>query len=354
MPAKTLTSPLDRDESQKLFKFGGGANTITALDHDASFGYWINAGGGDDTITGADFAAGTTADDLIGVQVYSDDTLIGGTGSDTISGGLGDDLIYGGKEDGSEKFSKKNGASRNELYGEEIAVTVSAPGFVAGSDTITGGDGATNIMYGDYFIVNVITTGTFKGGDDTMAGGDGTADFVAINDMFGDASGAFVAAGLTFTGGDDKIIGGDNADNLLVGDAQSISGDGSYVGGADVLIGGDNAINVFYGDWVSGGAIATAVGGDDMLTGGVNATNTFVFVENNGYDTITNFNLATDVVDLSDFGFAGFGDLTGLWTNVGGSAELNLDGSIDGTGDVIVFNGFADETQFTAANFDFV
>ncbi len=56
MPAKDLSSPADRNGDQKLFKFGGGANTIFALDHDASFGYWINAGGGNDTITGADFA----------------------------------------------------------------------------------------------------------------------------------------------------------------------------------------------------------------------------------------------------------------------------------------------------------
>jgi hypothetical protein len=59
------------------------------------------------------------------------------------------------------------------------------------------------------------------------------------------------------------------------------------------------------------------------------------------------------VVDLSYFGFTDLSELDGMWTDASGSVALNLDGSADGIGDVIVFNGFAGESMFTDSNFDF-
>lgn len=336
MPSKILESPFDGRGNP--FKFGGGKNDITANNRTGA-GYIIDAGGGDDTITVVDFTA-----------TGSDDTLTGGTGSDTISGGLGDDIIKGGTDNNTEKFSKKNGASSNDLYGEEIAVIVSTiedpagpvrpDTLVAGNDQITGGNGATNNMYGDYLNISVSGIGAmFTGGNDTLTGGDGTADFVADNNMYGDARGVSISEYATYTGGNDTITGGDGADNLIVGDAQivNISSGGTYVGGNDTLTGG-----------------------------GLDATNTFFFIKNTGHDIITNFNSSSDtvwlkgIVDPNDAGggyLDAFGDLAALWVkNTSGSMVLDFDGDgeVDTGLNQIVFSGITDASTFLADDFVFV
>jgi len=275
MPTKTLTSPLGRDGSQKLFKFGGGANTINAMDHSGDFGYWINAGGGDDTINGADFRSNLPNGD----PGFSNDTLIGGKGSDTIIGGLGDDHIYGGKEDGSDGGKGRNPTVTNSLYGEERFV--------------------------------------------------------------------FLSAGENFTGGDDVITAGNDVRNFLYGDIQSANGDASntFTGGNDTLIGGTNSEDVLIGDWSSFGG--DPVDGDPVLNGG---EDTFVIKQSGGKDTIWDFRSTDDdpdtarvgdKVDLSDFGFAGFDSLNGLWYDNFGSLALDFDGNGDGFGDVLIFANIA-------------
>ena len=59
-----------------------------------STGVTINAGGGDDIITGSDY----------------NDTINGGDGSDTIEGGLGNDKLTGGKDADKFIFSQGDGA----------------------------------------------------------------------------------------------------------------------------------------------------------------------------------------------------------------------------------------------------
>ena len=74
--------------------------------------------------------------------------------------------------------------------------------------------------------------------------------------------------------GDDTLYG-DGGNDMLVGDA-----------GADTIYGGAGT------DTIAGG------GGDDTLTGGTDA-DTFVFIENSGNDTITDFDVDEDMIDLS-------------------------------------------------------
>jgi hypothetical protein len=196
MPTKTLNSPVGRDGSQKLFKFGGGANTINAMDHSEDFGYWINAGGGNDAINGADYQLDANGDPI----GFSDDTLIGGTGSDMIFGGLGDDHIFGGKEDGSDGGKGRNPTVTNSLYGEESFVFLSAgESFTGGDDVITAGNDVRNFLYGDIKSANGDATTTFTGGNDTLIGGTNSED-VLIGDWSSDGGSP------TLNGGEDTFV----------------------------------------------------------------------------------------------------------------------------------------------------
>ena len=145
------------------------------------------------------------------------------------------------------------------LFGTDGDDTIDAEG---GSDTILGDAGDDNL-----------TGGT---GRDIIRGGSGTD---------------------TIYGGDDgDILRGDSGDDTIYGGAGSdtITGDA----GADTIDGGaDN-------DWIVGG------GGDDTLTGGT-GEDTFVFIESSGDDTITDFVVGTDTIDLSMIQEAiAFSDLT--------------------------------------------
>ena len=147
----------------------------------------------------------------------------------------------------------------------------------AGDDDLTGGEGNDFLRGGS--------------GEDTLSGGEG-----------GDT--------LRGGSGDDELYGG-NDDDLLMGDG----GDDELYGGA-----GDDTLD-------SGT-------GDDTLTGG-EGSDTFVFAENEGSNTITDFNVAEDTIDLrliqqavaySDLTITDKTDGTGVTithTALGGTITLN-------------------------------
>lgn len=121
--------------------------------------------------------------------------------------------------------------------------------------------------------------------------------------------------------GHDTLTGND-ADNHLVGN-----------GGNDTLIGrGGN-------DTLDGGA------GNDRLTGS-SGIDTFEFEFGDGFDTITDFVLGTDVIDFLGLGI-GFADLT--ITDVSGDARVTYDFTTSGQ---ITLNGVA-ATGLTDADFLF-
>ena len=110
-------------------------------------------------------------------------------------------------------------------------------------------------------------------GDDTVKGGAGRDKIhggSGADDLRGEGGKDIIRGG----SGDDEIHGGDESDTLF--------GDG----GADTIHGdaGD--------DFIVGGM------GDDTMTGGAGA-DTFVFTGNSGNDTITDFNVAEDKLDLT-------------------------------------------------------
>ena len=128
-------------------------------------------------------------------------------------------------------------------------------------------------------------------GDDTYDGGDGR-DYIlgdAGDDTLTGGSGRDIIRGGS---GDDEIYGGEDVD-IIRGD----SGDDKIYGGegADTLLGDEGADEVYGGegdDTIAGGE------GDDTLDGGA-GEDTFVFSEKSGEDTVKNFSLTEDTIDLS-------------------------------------------------------
>jgi len=300
MPTKILNSPFNKKGILKAFKFGGGANTIIANDDGSGQGYTINSGGGNDTVTGS----------------INDDIITGGTGSDDITGGLGNDTIFGGQDAaGADAAKGKNAILVNNLYGDfgdpsghSLAAGAS---LTTGNDTIVGGNGGNNNLYGDNFGTLSLGAGsTFIGGNDTMTGGSGLNGEFGFNNLIGDTQNIFAAggSGASFTGGNDTLTGGSgaNVSNNLVGDVVSVGNTDNFQGGADTLISGQDANDIMIGDW-SSDPTGNAVGGAD----------TFVFGSSNGRDLIADFRSGEDTIDLSATGL--------VWTDLDTNGIVGLD-----------------------------
>jgi Ca2+-binding RTX toxin-like protein len=161
--------------------------------------------------------------------------------------------------------TKASGVERNRIWDLLTTDFYNITGG-DGNDTLTGADAADTLIGGN--------------GDDSLLGG-------ADNDT------------LIGGNGNDILLGGDDHDSLL-GEA----GNDTLLGeaGNDTLLGGGG------NDSLDGGTgTDTLIGGDgdDTLTGGANVDR---FVYNNsseGVDTITDFNIAQDFIDVSASGFGG-------------------------------------------------
>jgi Ca2+-binding RTX toxin-like protein len=191
-------------------------------------------------------------DDIIDA-LGGDDLVSGGGGQDTIEGGGGNDTLIGG--DGDDTLLDSEFGNDNLVGG-------------AGNDTLDGGKGDDTLSGG--------------GGNDTLIGGIGLD---------------------VLRGGDDNDIlsGGDGAD-VLQGDA----GDDSLTGGegGDLLEGGDGDDTLageIGHDTLDGGA------GNDTLSG-ANGVDIYVFVGDNGQDSITDYGVGGDLIDLSAYGLLGLDD----------------------------------------------
>ncbi|MEM6382162.1 MAG: calcium-binding protein [Pseudomonadota bacterium] len=249
-------------------------------------------GGGDafgDTYTSIENAVGSRfSDRLYGND--GDNMLAGGAGNDQLSGGAGNDFLMG--EDGDDYIW--GDADNDILIGG------------AGADELNGGDGVDLVAYissadiiemlmfqdekkSKHMIDGVsvnLTTGRGEGGD-------------AAGDLFRqveDVSGTF---------GDDTLIG-DSNDNALYGSV-----------GADVIngMGGDDDL---YGDAMAGVDDFFEMF-DNVAFEGENDSDTFVFINeripgpnndvSHGNDTIHDFDVDADIIDLSQTEVRNFGDL---------------------------------------------
>lgn len=293
---------LSGDDGDDIIHGGAGKDTIDGgKDDDMLFG-----DGDDDDLSG-----GKGKDTLDGGN--GDDKLSGGNQDDTLSGGNGNDILKGNS--GNDRFD--GGAGADDMYGG------------AGGDRFEAGDGAdTYDGGGGIDVLSLIaaagrTTVDLPGG--TMSGkGLGLNQVISVEVVFAsrnvdkitgdDANNRFYGFEgndtLAGGGGNDLLLGGLGRDTLdggqgndtLHGDKDYPNSDAENVGGNDVLKGGDGNDDLrggggrdsLYGqgddDRLNGG------GGNDTLFGGGGADH---FEMSRGADTIRDFDLENDVIDVS-------------------------------------------------------
>ena len=333
--------------------FGGsGDDTITATGRSA----WLFGGTGNDTITGSDLS-GRYAERLFGGD--GDDTIDGGGGRDLIYGGKGDDSLTGGsgadifvfsEGHGTDTIQDFNAGQGDKIYLRSFDKTITWEQLQSKITTVTDPNDNTVVTGvqidlsdwgGGTIILNGITSvsdvtadmfylDTIVGGDgddelqgdtsdDTMTGGAGADTFV-----FDEESGADTITDFSTTDGDkidltgfakaiswDQLSGKittvtDPNDNTIVTGVQI---DLSDWGGGTITLNGITSVSDVTADMFVLHQLEGSDGvndriystdSDDTMSGGT-GRDTFVFEEGHGADTITDFNIASDRIDLKYF-----------------------------------------------------
>ena len=311
------TSTTNVDETATvigLTDWGGGTITLEGVSSstltadmfnlpDGSSARYIVGNSEDETLTGShgrDLIFGEEGNDTISGG-KGNDRLFGGEGDDSLDGGEGDDLLMGGEGDDT----LIGGAGEDMLIGGE------------GADTLTGGDDADTFVFGE------------DNGADTIT------DFTVDEDTID------LSAFVEITQFSDLTIA-DNSDGNAVIDLSGQGGGTITLTGVSTsdLDGDDFALyqNTYTGteaaETLKGGAgddTITGLGGDDTLTGNA-GEDTFVFASGHGSDTITDFTVDEDTIDLSALsGITGFSDLDGKITQSGDDTVIDLSGHGGGT-----------------------
>jgi len=315
----------------------------------------ILGGSGDDVMTGGNSKNsfyGNGGNDIID-GAGGNDKLFGGAGNDTLIGGTGNDVLIGGSGNDTADYSAEtsgivvtNGSSvTGSGIGTDTLKKITNIIGGSGDDSIEGGNSKNSLSGGDGNDMLFGGGGNDKlfggAGNDTLVGGTGNDQIYGGTgsdtvDYSSDTLGITVTAGSSATGagigtdklkkianiiggsGDDDITGG-NSKNALFGGAGADTLDGS--GGNDTLYGGAD---------------------NDTLTGGAGA-DTFVFVSGDGDDTITDFDIGTDTLNLSDFGFSNFNDLLAATNDTIGGTTITLSGGgsifLDGITEASLISG---------------
>lgn len=202
-------------------------------------------------ITGTDFA-----DVLMGGS--GSDTLRGGNGNDTISGGAGKDVLNGGQ--GNDDLSGGDGVDFYIVDSRRDRVTENAG---EGTDTVI-----STVNYA--LPQNVENLVLNQNGPAGRGSGNDLKNRITGNSLNNHLSGGAGFDNLRGLDGNDNLFGGDDNDSLLGGN------------GNDILQGNN---------------------GLDRLTGG-SGRDRFRFSSNNeGRDTIVDFEVGTDLIQISRSGF---------------------------------------------------
>ena len=331
---------------------GSGDDIITATGKSA----WLFGGSGNDTITGSDLS-GYHAERLFGGD--GDDTIDGGGGRDYIYGGAGDDSLTGGsgadifvfsEGHGTDTIQDFNAAEGDKIYLRSFDQTITWDQLSGKITTVTdpndpntvtgvqidlsdwsGGtivlDGITSIsdVTADMFYLDRITGGDgndeLQGGasDDTMTGGGGADTFVFDEESGDDTISDFSATDgdrIDLTGFDVAItweqlstriteVKDPNDESVVTG----VQIDLSDFGGGTITLDGITSVSDvtagmftlhrldgsnYRNDWI------VSKDSDDTMSGGT-GRDVFVFKEGNGNDTVTDFNTASDRIDLRYF-----------------------------------------------------
>lgn len=238
----------------------------------------IDAGAGDDTLTGTD----------------GKDTLQGFGGNDTLTGGAGGDTLIGDGAATTLTAALSIAAALGDLDGSEsLSITVS--GLPAGASLSAGADlGAGSVRLTVAELAGLTLTAPAGIGDFTLTV---TATATDTDPDSGAVSSAETVAAadiqvVASVDGDDLIFGGAGKDQILGGGGNDViygdggaddidagAGDDTVSGGAgsDVIFGGDGADTIDGdggNDIIDGGAgddTLTGSGGDDWIIGGSGA-----------------------------------------------------------------------------------
>jgi Ca2+-binding RTX toxin-like protein len=265
---------------------------------------------GNGTIAGG-FSNGTTFKNIESVVFYTGsgndtinvsattgtNTLSSGAGNDTIVGGIGTDYIYAGT--GIDNIDGKAGTDYLSISNSLDIANTSINYTSVTNGTIVGGSN-NGTTFKNIELLS-FTTGTGN-------------DNINISAATGSS---YVSSGA----GNDSIFGGTGSDNIYGGEGDNILNGGAgndsiYAGaGNDSIFGGTGNDSIYAG---AGNNFLTGGSGNDTLTGGV-GIDTFSFSGNSllsltntmGVDTITNFTVGTDKVQLSKSYFSVFASTAG-------------------------------------------
>ena len=246
-----------------------------------------------------------------------------------IVGGLGRDLLVGGHGMDIFKFNQGDGVDwiRNfELGVDKIDISdFDFATFAELAPLIRDYSGRANVRLDgvdDLIRFIGIQSNQLTEGDFIFNQlGSGTGNTLTGNDEANKLYGSGAADVIRGEGGDDKLAGGSNDDQLFGGAGRDVIYANS---GSDLIVGGEDK---------------------DVLVGGA-GVDTFQFNRGDGFDTIKNFELGVDKVDISDFGFANFAELELLFRDYNGRANIRL----DGTDDLVRFIGVTSD-QLTEDDF---
>ena len=250
-----------------------------------------------------------TSDKEGGLYGYGgEDTLVGGEGNDVLSGGTerddlwgfeGNDILLGG--DGNDQWLVEAGGSVPMVLADSYnAPPAPGPGGQRGG--LFGGTGDDTLDGGL--------------GSDHLDGGSGndTASYASIGSAAQNQSVVYATLGVEITVGGSGVTGfdydhdgdGDDEDSTdpIIADVQVMNDGAVDVTTYDTLRSIENLTGGGNNDVLGGNRFANVLNGgdgDDMLTGGGGA-DTFVFKEDEGNDTITDFSrFDRDKIDLRDF-----------------------------------------------------
>ena len=287
----------------------------------SNFGTMVDAGGGDDRVTG-----GVAAD-----------WLLGGDGNDTLNGAGGDDVLFGGAGDDVYVVDGQDATSgRDQIFDLEGKNTLRFTGGIDPSSLLVERIAdSTDVLITIDANRSVQVQRALEGSISTFTFANGTQ--WSYSDLIG-----------RFASPDGLVIAGDDLDNTVDGTT-----------GADLLLGnrGNDTLRGYAGnDELRGGDgddVLIGGTGSDILDGGAGLDN-FVFSLGDGVDTLVDMDGASTLKFGAGISLQGMnasrvtidGDLYVRLAYSASDAVLIMDG-VDLTGASFVF---ADGTKLTAAH----
>ncbi|MDE0538734.1 MAG: calcium-binding protein [Rhodospirillales bacterium] len=375
-------------EGANTIAAGGGDNIIYGMEGDDT----LRGEGGDDMIFGGE------GDDTLDGGV-GDDVLMGGEGDDTLDGGEGDDMLIGGEGDdeltgggGADTFvfGEDSGddtitdfdTTQDKIHLKSLSQTITwtqlqskitlvtdennvvtgvqidLSDWGGGTITLTGITSVSDLTEEMFVLDQIVgsddSDDTLQGGtsDDTMTGGTGADTFVFDETSGDDTITDFdtaqdqidltaITASLTWQQLQAAMSAVEDDPNSLETESGTVIDLTGFGGGTITLEGvasADLTADMFVLDDFAGGDGADTIEGgttDDTLTGGGGA-DTFVFDQDSGHDTVTDFSQAEgDQIDLSAFtDITSPGDLRGyqagdaavIFLGFNGGGSITLEG----------------------------